>query len=265
MTATFAKSLRGSGPPGGHRDFFAAEAAGLRWLADAGAPVVEVISVNEDAIELERLDSARPTPAAARTFGAALARMHDAGAPHFGSPPAGADGRPFAGQLFIGRRELSSREHPTWGEFYARERVEPYLRPAREAGNLTAADEDAVREACALIARGVFDDADSPSRIHGDLWSGNVMWTPRGVVMIDPAAHGGHRETDLAMLALFGCPHLDAIVEGYRDEHPLAAGWQDRVDVHQLHPLAVHAAGHGPGYGTALGRAARASSALARG
>ena len=33
------------------------------------------------------------------------------------------------------------------------------------------------------------------------------MWTPDGVVLIDPAAHGGHRETDLAMLALFGCPH----------------------------------------------------------
>ena len=127
------------------------------------------------------------------------------------------------------------------------------LAPARAAGNLTAEDEDAVRDVCALISDGVFDDDEGPARIHGDLWNGNVMWTPRGVVMIDPAAHGGHRETDLAMLALFGCPHLDAVLDGYRDAHPLVPGWQDRVDVHQLHPLAVHAAGHGPGYGSSLG------------
>ncbi len=265
MTPTFVKTLRDSGPPGGHPDFFAAEAAGLRWLAEAGAPVVRVISAGEDTIELERLEPGRPTREVARDFGAALARMHDAGAPHFGSPPADSAGTPFSGQLFIGRRALSSVEYESWGEFYARERVEPYLVPAREAGNLTAADEDAVRDACELIAGGVFDDDEGPARIHGDLWNGNVMWTPDGVVMIDPAAHGAHRETDLAMLALFGCPHLDAIVDGYRDAHPLVSGWQDRVEVHQLHPLAVHAAGHGPGYGSSLGRAARASSALARG
>ncbi|MBN0972850.1 MULTISPECIES: fructosamine kinase family protein [Gordonia] len=265
MSPAFTKTLRQSGPRGGHPDFFAAEAAGLRWLSASGAPVVQVISVSEDAIELERLERGRPSPGAAREFGVALARMHDGGAPQFGSPPADADGTPFSGQLFIGRRELSSVEYRSWGEFYVRERVEPYLAPARAAGNLTTEDEDAVRDACALIADGVFDDDEGPARIHGDLWNGNVMWTPRGVVMIDPAAHGGHRETDLAMLALFGCPHLDAVLDGYRDAHPLVPGWQERVDVHQLHPLAVHAAGHGPGYGSSLGRAARASAALARG
>ncbi|MDV6308481.1 fructosamine kinase family protein [Gordonia amicalis] len=259
MSRVFRKTLRGSGPPGGHRDFFAAEVAGLRWLADSGAPVAKVLAVSEDAIELEYLDTTRPDREAARAFGAALAGMHDAGAPRFGSPPAGFDGR-----LFIGRRPLSSIEYDSWGEFYARERVEPYLRPAREAGNLTAEDEDAVRAACELVASGAFDDDEPAARIHGDLWNGNVLWTSQGVVMIDPAAHGGHRETDLAMLALFGCPLLDEIIDGYQETHPLVPGWQDRVEVHQLHPLAVHAAGHGPGYGTALGRAARASSALAR-
>ncbi|NED60573.1 fructosamine kinase, partial [Streptomyces sp. SID10244] len=92
---------------------------------------------------------------------------------------------------------------------------------------------------------------------------GNVLWTARGVVLIDPAAHGGHRETDLAMLALFGCPLLTEIIAGYQGERPLRPGWEDRVALHQLHPLAVHAAGHGPSYGTALGRAARACVALA--
>lgn len=240
--------------PDAHRDFFAAEAAGLRWLGAAGAPVVEVLDVGPDHITLERLASATPSASAARDFGAALARTHDAGAAHFGSPPAG-----FEGQLFIGNRMMPSEPTARWGDFYAEQRVLAFVATAVSAGNLTAADERDTRAACDLIASGRFDDDEPPARIHGDLWSGNVLWTPEGVVMIDPAAHGGHRETDLAMLALFGCPQLGAVIEGYQDVHPLRSGWQERIPMHQLHPLAVHAAGHGPGYGSELGRAARAT------
>ena len=80
--------------------------------------------------------------------------------------------------------------------------------------------------------------------------------------MIDPAAHGGHRETDLAMLQLFGCPMLADIIDGYLSVHELRSGWQQRVPLHQLHPLAVHAAGHGPSYGQQLHRAAAAVGRL---
>jgi len=141
--------------------------------------------------------------------------------------------------------------------------AEPYLDVAVRAGDLGPRDERDARAACALIRTGAFDDDEPPARIHGDLWNGNVLWTAAGVVIIDPAAHGGHRETDLAMLALFGAPYLDDIVAGYERERPLRAGWRDRVPLHQLHPLAVHAAGHGPAYGRALGEAARAVLALA--
>lgn len=240
-------------------DFFAAEAAGLRWLAAAGAPVVEVASYSPTHIDLRRLNSARPDGATAYEFGCALARMHEAGADAFGAPPAG-----YRGRQFIGERPLSTRTHDRWGAFYAAERVMPYVETARRAGFLSAADEDTTRAACAVIAAGAFDDDEPPSRLHGDLWSGNVLWTPDGVVMIDPAAHGGHRETDLAMLALFGCPELGQIRAGYDATAPLTSGWRERIPVHQLHPLAVHAAGHGPSYGIALGRAARATLALTR-
>ncbi|PKQ17997.1 MAG: fructosamine kinase, partial [Actinobacteria bacterium HGW-Actinobacteria-8] len=120
-----------------------------------------------------------------------------------------------------------------------------------------------VREACDAVTSGCFDDDAPPSRIHGDLWGGNVLFGPHGVVMIDPAAHGGHAETDLAMLALFGAPHLAQIVAGYESVTPLRTGWRERVPVHQLHPLAVHAAGHGRVYGVELAAAARATLTLA--
>ena len=60
------------------------------------------------------------------------------------------------------------------------------------------------------------------------------------------------------MLALFGCPFLDDMLAAYDRGSPLRDGWRERVPLHQLHPLAVHAAGHGRGYGIALAEAAEA-------
>ena len=69
---------------------------------------------------------------------------------------------------------------------------------------------------CSRLEAGEYDDlSDEPCRIHGDLWSGNVVWARDGVHLIDPAAHGGHRETDLAMLGLFGLPHLERVLRAY--------------------------------------------------
>ena len=88
------------------------------------------------------------------------------------------------------------------------------------------------------------------------LWSGGRGW------LIDPAAHGGHRETDLAMLSLFGAPYLSQILAGYQETAPLAGGWQARVPLHQLHPLLVHVCLFGPGYREESLAAARAVLAV---
>jgi fructosamine-3-kinase len=241
--------------------FFEAETAGIRWLGEAeaagGARVVRVAAVRPGRIELERIHETRPTPEAARAFGAALAVTHAAGAESFGAPPAGWDG-----PLFIGKRPLPVAHETSWGRFYARDRILPYLEIAVEAGSVTAGQLPVIRDAVDRVAAGEFDDGEPPARIHGDLWSGNLLWDARGGVLIDPAAHGGHRETDLAMLALFGAPFLDDLVAGYDDARPLRAGWRDRIPLHQLHPLAVHAAGHGRAYGVALTEAARATVEL---
>lgn len=271
--ASLGRSSPGTGylksDPHAPADFFAAEAAGLAWLREAhvdagGAPVVEVLEVGQGRIVLERLPHARPSQAAARAFGRRLARTHASSAPHFGCPPDGWDGGGYIGPLRLPLlppppqpvTDASAR----WGPFFARHRVIPYLDAAVERGRLHAQDERAVREvvdhllACDVAVCG---PDEPPQRIHGDLWSGNVVWTPRGAVLIDPAAHGGHRESDLAMLALFGAPYLTDILAGYEEAAPLAEGWQQRVPVHQLHPLLVHVVLFGGGYGEQAGRAAR--------
>lgn len=241
--------------------FFEAEAAGLRWLAAAehrgGARTVPVLAVEPGHITLARVATGVADAESAAAFGAALAVTHDAGSAAFGAPPDGWDGA-----LFIGRLPQPAAAEATWGRFYARDRVRPFLRPAVDSGNLSARDAALVERACDLVAGGTFDDGEPPARLHGDLWNGNLLWSPHGVVLIDPAAHGGHRETDLAMLDLFGCPHLPEVLAGYESRHPLVGGWRERIAVHQLHPLAVHAVGHGPAYGAALADAARQTLAL---
>ena len=86
------------------------------------------------------------------------------------------------------------------------------------------------------------------ARTHGDLWSGNVMWTPEGAVLIDPAAQGGHAEEDLAALAVFGCPHYDRILAAYDEASPLEEGWRERVALHQAHIIMIHCAVFGRSY-----------------
>jgi fructosamine-3-kinase len=253
--ADFVKT-NNNAPPG----FFALEAAGLRWLSvDGGVRCARVFVHDGRSLTLERLESVAPTRDAARDFGSRLAATHDAWAPMFGSGPDGWYGDGYFGPLSE-PLPMSLWGHKTWGEFYADERLRPMAalaewRLSTEARRLV----DAVIERCAA---GDFDDGDGPARIHGDLWSGNVMWTPDGVVLIDPAAHGGHRETDLAMLALFGCPHLDEVMSGYESVRPLRDGWRDRVGLHQLYPLLAHVVLFGGGYGRQTEAAAAATLAI---
>ena len=202
-------------------------------------------AVDARKIVLDRLDTARPTAAAAESFGPALARTHAAGAPAFGAPPEG-----WEGDGFIGRQRMSMRPDDRWGTFYAEQRVLPYAREAYDIDHLSAAGLAAVERVAARLSAGDLDDDRPPARIHGDLWSGNVVFTPTGVVVIDPAAHGGHGLTDLAMLHLFGVPGLDVLSDAYAEAAGLDPGWRDLIGLHQLHPLLVHAVSHGPAYGS---------------
>ncbi len=245
MVSVFTKT-RPDAPPG----FFAAEAAGLAWLREAGGVrVPEVVEVRADAILVEWIPPGSPTAAAADEVGRALAATHAAGAGAFGGPAPG----------WIGVLPLDNTEADAWPDWYTERRLLPYVRLAVDRGALTRDDRAAVEAVVARIGS-LAGPPELPGRLHGDLWSGNVLWSAGGpAYVVDPAAHGGHRETDLAMLALFGTPFLDRILAAYDEVSPLADGWRDRVALHQLHPLLVHAATFGGGYGARAGAAARAA------
>ena len=269
------------------------EALGLTWLAepmaDGGAPVVPV-TAGPGWIDEPRLAAGTVTASAAEAFGRALAVTHAAGAPVFGAAPPGWDGRTQMGRsnerIRPCEREPDGVAPRRWGEFFADDRLVPYLEPCLDRGSLTSRHASVIERVCERLRDGDFD-ADQPAlvrraarergdrvavaRTHGDLWTGNVMWVPErtidwappragrgrgGVpdvvgVLIDPLAQGAHAETDLAALGVFGQRHLERIIAGYDEVSPLADGWRERVGLHQLHMLIIHAFLFGGSYGAA--------------
>jgi fructosamine-3-kinase len=220
-----------------------AEAASLMWLADSGTVrVPEVYGHDERWLVMEPVPGGSPSQQAAEQLGRDLAAMHDAGAPAFGAPPPGG---PV--DAWIGLTSMINETGEDWPDWYASKRIEPYLRKAADSGAMDPAGVAAVAEVCERVGE-LAGPPEAPSRLHGDLWSGNVMWSTPGAWLIDPAAHGGHRETDLAMLQLFGCAQLERVLGAYDEHSPLADGWRDRVPLHQLFPLMVHVVLFGGGY-----------------
>lgn len=265
----------------------AAEAAGLSELAAAaaagGAFTAVVAGITATTISTVRLTTTAPTRPAAMEFGRRLASTHafaPAGTRIFGQAPQG-----FAGaRAAMGSAPLAvvppSSTPRRWGVFYAEDRILPYLPAAVRNGSLDSDDVAAVERLCEHLRDGRYDAPEprlvttDAALVHGDLWAGNLMWcaaqtiedaavgapgpsNPAGVVLIDPASHGGHAESDLAQLSVFGAPFVEDIRRGYTEVSPLADGWHERIPLHQLHMLIVHAALFGGSYGNDVATIAR--------
>lgn len=241
----FAKT-HASAPPG----FFTTEARGLTWLREAGAvrvPEVRAVSDDPPLLVLEWIEVGAPRPGTEEDLGRALAALHAAGAPCFGRTD----------RRTTGSRGLPNEPCETWVEFYAENRLLPLARLARDADALPRSAIRDLEDVAARLAD-LGGPAEPPARLHGDLWGGNRLVGADGESwLIDPAAHGGHREFDLAMMRLFG-GFGAACFAAYAEVSPLPEGAEARVPLHQLAPLVVHTIKFGGGYAGATRRALRA-------
>lgn len=242
--------------PAGTPHALAMEAVGLAWLAeaeDAGGTRIARARLDGEVLSMARVAEAAATPARAEALGRSLAALHASGAPWHCCPPPGA-GAPF--EIGSSRTRLAAAPAgESWGEAWATVSVRPILERCIARGRFGDEAARTIARAVDRMAHGAFDapqpvGVPSVARIHGDLWSGNVLWSDvdTGAVLIDPHAQGGHAETDLAMLALFGLPQLETVLAAYDEAAPLADAWRERIPMQQLQPLLVHTLLFGGGY-----------------
>ncbi len=229
--------------------FFSTEATGLTWLRNTQTvPTPNVLWVSDEppCLALEWINEGSRVAHGEHELGARLAELHQQPFECFGRPD-----RRTTGSLAV-----PNEPSHDWVSFYRDQRIEPLLRLSEERGALP-------QNTRRLIAS-LLDQLDAfappsapPALVHGDLWAGNRIVDTAGVSwIIDPAAHGNHREFDLAMMRLFG-GYDAACFSAYQEAYPLDDDWQQRVPLFQLAPLMVHAIKFGGHYAAATHEAVK--------
>ena len=210
-------------------DMFACESDGLRVLSMEGVLRVPMVyGCAEGWILIEYLSAAPKRTDYWESLGIGLARLHSVVNEQFG----------FGHDNYIG----STRQPNPWVTdgytFFSEHRLRFQSCLARRRGLISKQDEKSLESVIKKLPQLIPDQP--ASLCHGDLWCGNVIVGPRGEpVLIDPAAHYGWAEAELAMSTLFGRFEADAY-DAYRSVRRLTPGYEDRFDLYNLYHLLNH-------------------------
>lgn len=224
-----------SAPP---PDFFRAEAEGLLAIAATKAiRTPNVIHAADDYLLLEYIPAAsRKEDSYWETLGKSLANMHTLPQPSFG----------FTGDNYCG---LTPQPNPRCDDgyvFFGEHRLRFQGELASKRGLIDAKLTEQLHRLIDRLPQLI--PTQPSSLLHGDLWSGNLHTDEAGApVLIDPAAHWGWAEAELAMTRLFG-GFDDDFYRSYEYHFPLQAGWQERVPLYNLYHLLNHLNLFGGGY-----------------
>ena len=214
-------------------DMFSAEAAGLDELRSAKVMRIPAVlacgSTAENAfLALEWLQLEPLNAAAEGLLGQQLAALHRHTADRYG----------WHRDNTIGRTPQQNRQQDDWLPFFGQQRLEYQFRLAATNGFGGALQDDGAKllERLPDILAGHQPEA---SLLHGDLWGGNAAACDGQPVIFDPAVYYGDRETDLAMMRLFG-GFTGAFFDAYVGCWPLADGYQRRAALYQLYHVLNH-------------------------
>lgn len=223
------------------KSMFEAEEKGLRLLASAKVirtpEAIAVVSGGQHAgLLLEYIETGYRAPGFWESFGASLSQLHRQSASQFG----------LDHDNFIGSLPQPNGRHDTWVSFYIQERLEPQVKMAKAANQFTPGDLRGFDRLFQKLPELL--PAESPSLIHGDLWSGNfLVGADSQPALIDPAVAFAHREMDLAMSRLFG--GFDRpFYRAYEEAWALEPGFEKRLPLYQLYYLLAHVNLFGGGY-----------------
>jgi fructosamine-3-kinase len=223
---------------------FAAEADGLRALADAGTSLAIpcVVAVGATLLVTELLE---PAPLDQAALGRGLAELHRHTSDAFG----------FRADTYCGATLQPNAPLDSWPRFYGARRLSPLLDLIETRRGLPAVERRVYERVIERLPSLVADGA-PPALVHGDLWSGNALGSTRGPALVDPACAYADRELELGMMTLFGGFDRHCFA-AYEEAFPLPAGWRERNGLYQLYHVLNHHAlfgGHYAAQALALAR-----------
>lgn len=200
-------------------DMYRIEAEGLAKLTATGIRTPEVLSFSPEHLLLEDLGSRPPDKRFWPAFGRAVARLHENRAEKFG----------FDHHNYLGRLKMTNTWTDDGHEFFIHHRILRFLEEPLVDETLTTEDRRGIERIAVRLPMLV--PADRPSLLHGDLWLTNMLADPDGnPAVIDPSVYYGWPEADLSMSWLDGKVPME-FFESYREVHPLADGWGERLEL----------------------------------
>jgi len=227
-------------------DLFLREADGLRELAaaESGLVVPRVLAAM-DSLEGDPpfiiMEYLSPGKGAGdrddERLGRGLAAVHRRRGETFGFPT----------NTYCGATPQDNTPSASWLEFYAERRLRPILGLIDRNRAFPAPDRRLFDRLVDQLGDHLPADV-TPSLIHGDLWSGNVMATSGGPAIFDPACAYANREMEFGITTLFG-GFSERFWRAYQEAWPLPAGWRERNPLYQLYHLLNHHLLFGGHYG----------------
>jgi len=135
-----------------------------------------------------------------------------------------------------------------WTLFLGQMRILPMAKICYDKGQINKEIVGRVESLCSDLYKRIDMASITPSLLHGDLWSGNILFNINGASLIDPAIYYGDKEMDLAFILLFDT-FGETFFEAYAEVHTLSEDFYEvKVPIYQIYPLLVHVALYGGSY-----------------
>ncbi|MDO6422649.1 fructosamine kinase family protein [Saccharophagus degradans] len=190
--------------------------------------IPKVLAVNKNQLEIEYIQSLRPSDSHFKTLGVGLAKLHTIQQPHFG----------LEHDNYIGLNPQPNCISHNWGQFFYQYRLQFQVSLIADS-YVKQRFQTLLHTHQAKLIEFLNSSCSSPSLVHGDLWSGNVLFDKQRVWLIDPAVYYADSEVDIAMTEMFG--GFDAaFYQAYQTVRPFTAQYPIKKRIYNAYHYLNH-------------------------